>query len=134
MHEMSRAKKLMGKLMDMWAESPAPTAHVKVYVSPLAGVDSDELMECLQLLTRGSCVEGWQVEIAVGSFALRCLKCGSTFSSEKPNVSCPECGSEKLSIEPQDEIWVERVSTPEMSREIVTANSSIPPSFAGGEL
>ncbi len=116
MHEMSRAKKLVKQLVDVWVGSHASAiglrsaTSVKVRVSPLAGVDKDELVECFQIVATGTPVEGWQMEVVSAPFFLHCLTCGKTFSSEKPEVVCPNCASEELSVEPQDEMWIEQVS------------------------
>ena len=108
MHELTRARSILFaalRLLEPGLGQPVSGKRLalEVEVSPLAGVDEEELRDCFLLAARGTAFA--EAELRISRMTLRgeCAACGATVEISGPEARCC-CGKEDLRL-PVEEDW-----------------------------
>ena len=91
MHEFSIAQALMEQVVKH-APPLALTREVEVRVGALRGIDPEALRMAWQAVTYETSLAGAQLNLEILPWTIACPKCGRTWQSKVPFVTC-ECGN-----------------------------------------
>lgn len=98
MHEMSIAQSLLALAEEEMARlGCARLERVVVAVGALAGVETESLRFCFELLVRDTPHENARLELEHVPLRLRCAACGERFGGEGRDalwMPCPRCGEQ----------------------------------------
>lgn len=114
MHEMGLARKIVAlSIEEAGRQHARQIASVRVEVSPLAAIDTDELPECFALAARGTLAEGASLQVERMPLVGHCTGCGEHVAldvSAGALGSCPRC-SASLEIPAMPEWRIAAVDT-----------------------
>ena len=99
MHEMSLAENVLQIIEDAARTRDFQRVRTVVLeIGALSAVEPEAMRFCFDAVTRGSIVEGAQLEIIETPGAGRCTACGMTVALQEQYGLCPECGSPRIEI------------------------------------
>lgn len=99
MHEMSLSQGVLDVIESAARhEGFARVRTVWLEIGRLATVEPDALRFCFDVVTRGSCAEGAQLEIVTTPGQAWCLMCSDSVAIDEPLGACPKCGSHQVQV------------------------------------
>ncbi len=112
MHEMGLARSILGESVRM-VESRGATRITKiaVEVSPLAAIDSEDLVACFTQVAAGTIAENAVLNIIRLELVAQCSQCGQSVSGKSGATTCPNCGSRSLEVKPMPDWRITAVQT-----------------------
>jgi hydrogenase nickel incorporation protein HypA/HybF len=115
MHEMGVTRRMLAAALERAArEKMERVGAVRVEISPLSGIDAEEVCLCFEAASRDTPAEG--ARFAAGEMALegRCRACGAAVAVTSPDAACA-CGSSDFELAPMQDwrlVAVEAGSAP----------------------
>ncbi len=111
MHELSIASNLVQTVTDALADSPSVRIlRVRLRVGVLSSVEPESLQFCYDIVTRGTRLEGADLEIITVPLAIRCPACQLDVDLPKhTDLRCPRCGQPSGAIVRGKELEVESI-------------------------
>ena len=111
MHEFSIMQSLFDILLKKAAEFNAKRIiSIHIRVGCLAGVEPDLLQSAFNMRSENTIAENAQFSIHITPFSAVCHKCGPyTLDTRQILLKCPNCGSTKVQIDPQDDLFIENM-------------------------
>jgi hydrogenase nickel incorporation protein HypA/HybF len=98
MHELSIAESLLAIIeQEALHYGNARVTWIKLRVGNLSGIVPDALKFAFEVISKGGCAEGAQLDIELLPFEIRCNVCNKIFIQEEPFMICPQC--EGLDVE-----------------------------------
>lgn len=97
MHEMSLAGGILKLVEDSQArEGFARVTALRLQAGKLAGVELQALRFALEVVSRGTVLEGARLDIEEPPGQGFCMKCCTTVQIEERGAACPNCGSHQV--------------------------------------
>lgn len=94
MHETGRAQSILRAVLEKAQKENIPIVkRVEVLVSPIAGVDKEELSEIIEELKRNTFLGETHFELKETELQAICKNCGMRFPISSPSDTCPNCQS-----------------------------------------
>jgi hydrogenase nickel incorporation protein HypA/HybF len=111
MHEMSIMQSLLKILEQKASEKKAIRIRtITVGLGYFSGVEPDLLKSAFEWLSDGTLAEKAEFEINIKNFSANCKKCGAfELSPDRTQFKCPDCGSEDINIDANDELVIEKM-------------------------
>ena len=106
MHELAIMESVVDAVLDHTGDRTVTT--VRLRVGRLAGVVTDSLRFCFELVTAGTTLEGASLEIEAPAGAAHCRTCGADVALDTVFALC-ECGSADVEIVSGRELCVSSV-------------------------
>lgn len=107
MHEMSLAGGILKLVEDAAArEGFSQVSRLDLQVGRLAGVELASLRFALEVVARGTCLEGAEVCIEEPPGRGWCMPCAQNVEVHAHGQTCPRCGSAQLMATGGDELRV----------------------------
>jgi len=101
MHEMGLAGSILGESVRIGELAKAERiAAVEVEISPLAGIDNEDLALCFSQAAEDTLAKGASLRITLLPLVAECSQCGQSIGGESGAVTCPNCGSRSLQVKP----------------------------------
>jgi hydrogenase nickel incorporation protein HypA/HybF len=110
MHEQSIVEALLDVVLKK-AEEAKATKVLRIYVvaGELSGVLTDAVEFYFGFLSKGTVADGASVFFVQPPPQVRCRNCGSVYSPENLNLTCPNCKERKIEILSGRELYIESV-------------------------
>jgi hydrogenase nickel incorporation protein HypA/HybF len=107
MHEMSLAGGILKLVEDAAArEGFARVTRLQLQAGKLAGVELSSLRFALEVVSRGTCLEGAEVLVDEPPGEGFCMQCGQNAQVNERGQACPHCGSYQLIARGGDQLRV----------------------------
>lgn len=108
MHEMSLVQGIFQIIEQTLTEHQVSrVTKVRLQVGTLTNAVPDSLQMCFDALTKGTKVEGAELEIVPVPLRIECKACGQIREIEDPIFLCPDCNSPGVKILSGRELKVE---------------------------
>ena len=112
MHELTLAESMMEIVENAAKKADASkVTRVRLSIGALAHVESDTLLYCCDVVSRGSLAEGAHFEVDRPPGRARCNACHQEFSLESMAVACPHCGAYNLQVLDGEQMKVVEIGT-----------------------
>ena len=99
MHEMSLAEGVLQLIEDAARKQEfSKVTTVWLEIGQLAGVEVEAMKFCFDAVTRGSLVEGAQLEIISLPGSGWCMPCAASIAMSEVFGTCPHCGSHQVQV------------------------------------
>lgn len=99
MHELSIAENILSLIEDKKKElGDSKITSIGLRIGTLAGIESDSLRFAMEVLVKGTQLEGIDLSIERLSPMIGCLDCGLESEVAELNFSCRKCGSSNVRI------------------------------------
>ena len=110
MHEQSIVESLLALALEN-AEKEKAKKIIRLYlvVGELSGVVEDAVNFHFNFLSRDTIAEGASIFFMNMPAQFQCRNCKTTYSPEKQNYHCPNCGEQKVDIISGRELYLERM-------------------------
>lgn len=110
MHEMALTENIIQAIEDNAAqEGYSAVKGVWIEVGPLAGVETEALRFCFDVVARGTIAEGARFEIIATEGTAWCIPCGKSIRIVQRYDACPDCGSHQLQITGGEELRIKEL-------------------------
>lgn len=110
MHEMSIAESVL-QIVEETARAGghARVKTVRLEIGPLAGIETEALRFCFDVVTRGSIAGDARLEIIETAGRGWCMACASNVAIAARGQPCPNCGGFQVELVSGDEMRVKEV-------------------------
>lgn len=99
MHELTLAESVMEIVEGAAAKaSVRKVTRVRLAVGALAHVDSDALLYCCEVVSRGTLADAAHFEVDRPPGRAQCHTCGQHFTLERLTQRCPQCSAHNLHV------------------------------------
>ena len=109
MHELAIAESVVDAIVDKVGDSQV--ASVRLEIGMLAGVVTDSIRFCFEIVAQGTGLEDARLDIDEPPGRAYCRKCGEEFALDEPIMLCP-CGSADLDILSGQQLRIISVEVP----------------------
>jgi len=123
MHEYSVAEGIVNILKGVAAQHGSKVRLATVAVGPFSMIVPELLQEAWIYTTKGTELEGAELEIEPVPVVAKCQECGHETKSFTPFVRCEACGSLKLSLQSGHELQVISAELDDKEEEVNTYES-----------
>ena len=105
MHELVRAERILKELQKKGVSGPVRV--LLGHITP-THITLEEVVECFQIVTEGSELEGSELVFQPQETFLHCNSCGYEFSAklEELLLSCPQCKGKSVELIQDDELEI----------------------------
>ena len=99
MHELTLAESMIDIVERAAAQAEvSKVTRVRLSIGALAHVESDALLYCCEVVSRGGVAAGARFEVDRPPGRARCNACGQIFVLESLAIGCPNCVSHDLLV------------------------------------
>lgn len=99
MHELTLAESMIEIVESAAAKADvAKVTRVRLSIGALAHVESDALLYCCEIVSRGGVAAGACFEVERPPGRARCNACGQNFVLERLEAGCPNCAAHDLLV------------------------------------
>ncbi len=110
MHELSIVEALMSTVLEKAEEAKAKKIlRVYVVIGELSGVIDDAVEFYFGFLGKDTIAKDAEVFISHPPTEVRCRNCGTVYSPENLNLTCPNCKEKKVEIISGRELYIDSV-------------------------
>lgn len=107
MHELSIAQNLIEIIEDAASQQNFSKVNkISLKIGEMAMVNKEALSFCIEIASRGTCVEGAKVHFETSPLNGKCSQCSRLFKIEDFVFKCPSCGGTDIKIMSGREIRV----------------------------
>jgi len=118
MHEMGLTRRMLAAALEQAERDHiAHIGAVEIEISPVSGIEADEVRGCFEIARAGTAAEGAALTVQDMALKARCRACGAEVAVSGPSDACA-CGSVDLEIAPMPDwrlVAVEAGSPPPSS-------------------
>jgi hydrogenase nickel incorporation protein HypA/HybF len=110
MHEMAIAQSILDIVEQEMARHGAKKVKtIRLVVGEFTAVVPQSLSFCIEMITKGSPMEGVQLEIEPVPLTGRCTGCGEEFTIQEYRFVCPKCESKEIEMISGKELFVKEI-------------------------
>ncbi len=110
MHELTLAEHVIAIVENAVTKAGIKkVTRVRLSVGKLSHVESDTLLYCCKVVSRGSFIEGVHFEIDRPAGKAQCNKCGKVFSLDHLAQACPSCLGHDFQLLDGDQLKVAEI-------------------------
>jgi hydrogenase nickel incorporation protein HypA/HybF len=118
MHEMSVAQNIVDIVQEHMPDGTETGVRiVRLRIGKMAGIVTDSLEFCFEVITQGTPLQNAQLEIHTEPLVIRCNTCTRTSEIDEPIFLCPECGSAEVKVESGMELHISEIELYDMQTE-----------------
>lgn len=111
MHEESLARALLRDVLALAGSWPGQAVReVRVSVGEFSGVEAELFREAFVRVSRGSLVEGADLNVQRVPLEGRCRRCGREFIVQRFRFVCPACGGREVQVVRGEELLLESLT------------------------
>jgi hydrogenase nickel incorporation protein HypA/HybF len=110
MHEMAIAQSIMDIVeQEMARHGATKVSTIRLVVGEFTAVVPQSLSFCIEMITKGTPLEGVQLEIEPVPLTGRCTGCGEEFAIQEYRFVCPKCESKEIEMIAGKELFVKEI-------------------------
>lgn len=99
MHELTLAESMMEIVENAASQAGvAKVTRVRLSIGALAHVESETLLYCCDVVSRGTVADGARFEVDRPPGRAQCNACGQQFTLDRLAISCPHCTAYNLHV------------------------------------
>ena len=110
MHEMAITQSMFDLVLQHAEKAGAGrVGKINLVIGELTGVVGESVQFYLELLSKGTVVEGAVLDVTTVSAKTRCHDCGETFEMKRFDWTCSACGGKSLEAVAGRELYLESI-------------------------
>ncbi len=109
MHEAMVAESLLAAISAESAKQNARPVTAKISCGAFAAINDELLNFAFEAIAKGTPCEGVKLQIEHKPFRGQCRGCNNVFDFELVSPDCPNCGSDDISILPEEPLTLETI-------------------------
>lgn len=109
MHETMVAQSLIEKIEAEAAKQKAKPVSAKMSCGVFDALNDEAMQLAMEAIGKGTVCEGMKLEIEHKPIKAECKKCQNIFDYDLVKASCPACGGDRLTLQPDVGLILEEI-------------------------